>query len=75
MLDPSDVYRPECPDLSTYASKEVTEFRDFSPNNPLIQRIFKTYTEMHTNQTVDYVKGNRIQSESNQIYTKIENYF
>lgn len=55
-MDPSDVYRPDIP---TFADKDVNQFRDFTvkENDPITQRIFQTYIQMHTNQTVDFVKG------------------
>lgn len=61
LLDPSDIYRP---DLPTFAHKGVNQFRDFTvkEDDPITQRIFKTYVEMHTNQTVDFVKSKNILS-------------
>lgn len=55
MLDVSELMRPE----PVFASKPVGRYRDFSiDNNDLIkERVRITYTEMHTNQTVDYVKS------------------
>lgn len=35
------------------------EFRDYTvtENDPQMERVFQTYKAMHTNQTVDFVKG------------------
>lgn len=56
ILDPSDIYRP---DISSYAQKDVKDFRDYTvtENDPLKERVFQTYKAMHTNQTVDFVEG------------------
>jgi len=51
MLDVSELVRPE------KCLKEHEAFRDYSENNPLQQRVKKTYYEMHANQTVDFVKS------------------
>jgi len=45
-LDPSE-FRPE---------KEVEAFRDYSENKGVKECVRRTYHQMHTNQTVDYVK-------------------
>lgn len=51
ILDPSELYRPE--------SKEMEDFRIYNSNSddPLQMRVAKTYKDMHTFQTVDFVKG------------------
>eukprot|EP00088_Acartia_fossae_P021421 TRINITY_DN2287_c0_g1_i5.p1 TRINITY_DN2287_c0_g1~~TRINITY_DN2287_c0_g1_i5.p1 ORF type:complete len:304 (+),score=69.80 TRINITY_DN2287_c0_g1_i5:25-912(+) len=51
ILDVSEIVRPE------QKLKEREAFRDYSEKNPLQQRVKKTYYEMHTNQTVDFVKS------------------
>lgn len=58
-MDPSDIYRP---DLPSFAHKDVENFRDFTVNedDPMSKRIHQTYLNMHTNQTVDFVKGNKL---------------
>lgn len=55
MLDVSELMRPE----PGFASKPVGRYRDFSINNEdyIKERVRITYTDMHTNQTVDYVKS------------------
>lgn len=56
ILDPSDVYRP---DHISFADKELEKFRDYTvtENDPISERVFQTYSLMHRNQTVDFVKG------------------
>lgn len=56
ILDPSDVYRP---DISTYADKDVKDFRTYvvDETDPIKDRVYQTYKAMHTNQTVDFVQG------------------
>jgi inositol oxygenase len=53
-LDASDIFRPE---------KRKEAFRIFDPTqsdcDPIMKRIFKLYTEMHTNQTMEYNKKMR----------------
>ena len=53
MIDPSELLRPE----SKFAAKPVGNYRDFSIdlNDPLKERVRKTYLDMHTNQCVDFV--------------------
>lgn len=55
MIDPSEHLRPE----EKFAAKPLTAFRDYTidENDPMKERVRKTYLEMHTNQTVDFVKG------------------
>lgn len=55
LIDPSELLRPE-PD---FVEKSVSKFRDYSidENDPLKERVRMTYTKMHRNQTVDFVKG------------------
>lgn len=55
VIDPSELLRPEAP----FAAKPVSMFRDYSidPKDPIKERVRQTYTLMHTNQTVDFVKG------------------
>lgn len=57
-MDPSDIYRP---DVSAFVHKDVNQFRDFTvkEDDPITQRIFQTYMKMHTQQTVDFVKGKK----------------
>jgi inositol oxygenase len=55
ILDLSEIYRPE--------AKNVDNFRDFDynqiENNPLLKRVFNTYLEMHTKQTVEFVTNKK----------------
>jgi inositol oxygenase len=55
MIDPSELLRPEL----SFADKEISKFRDYSidSEDPLKERVRKTYTLMHENQTVQFVKG------------------
>jgi len=54
LLDPSEQLRPE----PIYAGKLQSEFRNYDedPEDPIKERVRKTYEEMHTNQTVEFVK-------------------
>jgi len=51
ILDVSELYRPE--------HRDVEQFRIYDRNlidvNPIMKRVYHTYTEMHTQQTVDFV--------------------
>jgi len=53
ILDPSELHRPE------FAQKDLMAFRDYSvdENDPIKERVRRTYRQMHLNQTVDFVKG------------------
>ncbi|XP_066144300.1 inositol oxygenase [Euwallacea fornicatus] len=55
LIDPSELFRPE----PKFAEKDICAFRDFSvnPDDPIQERVRLTYIDMHTNQTVDFVKG------------------
>ncbi|GJQ78549.1 hypothetical protein Trydic_g2708, partial [Trypoxylus dichotomus] len=55
LLDPSELLRPE----PSFAEKPVSQFRnyDIDENDPIKERVRKTYKLMHTNQTVDFVRG------------------
>ncbi|XP_050668434.1 inositol oxygenase-like isoform X2 [Leptidea sinapis] len=55
VIDPSQLLRPE----KIYDDKPVTAFRDYSidDNDPIRQRVRKTYYTMHTYMTVDFVKS------------------
>lgn len=55
MIDPSELLRPE----PTFVAKPVAQFRDYSidKNDPIKERVRLTYLNMHTNMTVDFVKG------------------
>ncbi|XP_015239501.1 PREDICTED: inositol oxygenase [Cyprinodon variegatus] len=53
--DPSLAYRPNLD-----PSKEKEDYRNFVDGS-LINRVFKTYSLMHTNQTVDFVKQKHAQ--------------
>jgi len=55
LIDPSEHLRPE----AKFAAKPISAFRDYSidENDPIKERVRKTYLEMHTNQTVQYVDG------------------
>jgi len=50
LLDTSDLCRTE------FFLKEKEAFRDYSKEDEIGQRVKRTYTEMHTNQTVDFVR-------------------
>jgi len=47
ILDPSDKFRPE---------KDEEQFRDFTKNCELYDRVRMTYHDMHTRQSMDYVQ-------------------
>ena len=51
IIDTSELWRPE------FEKKEKEAFRDFSTDTFIGQRIKKTYYEMHTHQTVDFVRS------------------
>ncbi|OXA61111.1 inositol oxygenase [Folsomia candida] len=53
LIDPSEHLRPEL----KFAAKALECFRDYSidENNPIKERVRKTYLEMHTNQTMHFV--------------------
>ncbi|XP_045454382.1 inositol oxygenase [Melitaea cinxia] len=55
MLDPSLLLRPE----KVYDGKPLEAFRDYSMDDkdPIKERVRRTYYEMHSNMTVDFVKG------------------
>lgn len=55
-FDPSDLYRPE---NVSFAEKDLSKFRDYTvhDNDPKTERVLRTYKQMHTNQTVDFVRG------------------
>ncbi|KFB42133.1 AGAP003635-PA-like protein [Anopheles sinensis] len=55
VLDVSELMRPE----PKFVDKEVSKFRDYTvdENDPLKERVRRTYKLMHTHQTVDFVKG------------------
>ncbi|XP_063923890.1 inositol oxygenase [Zophobas morio] len=54
VIDPSELLRPE----PAFAKKPVAQFRDYSidENDPIKERVRKTYKEMHTHQTVAFVQ-------------------
>lgn len=54
LLDPSEQFRPE----SIYAGKLQSNFRNFEEDfeDPIKERVRKTYEMMHSNQTVEFVK-------------------
>ncbi|KAE9526924.1 hypothetical protein AGLY_013572 [Aphis glycines] len=54
MLDVSELMRPE----PAFASKPIGRYRDYNIDHedPIKERVRITYTQMHTNQTMDYVK-------------------
>lgn len=54
MIDPSELLRPE----PKFASKPIGHYRDYSinTNDPLKERVRKTYTAMHTYQSVQFVQ-------------------
>jgi len=51
LVDSSQVFRPED------KHKALEEFRDYNKTDDLGEMVKKTYLEMHTNQTVDFVKS------------------
>ncbi|XP_019876172.1 inositol oxygenase [Aethina tumida] len=53
IIDPSEIHRPE----PKFAKKPVEKFRDYTvdENDPIKERVRRTYKEMHTHQTVDFV--------------------
>lgn len=55
MIDPSLLLRPE----KVYDDKPIEAFRDYTidDSDPIKERVRRTYYDMHTNQTVDFVKG------------------
>lgn len=55
LLDPSEQFRPE----PIYAGKLQSEFRNFEEDfeDPIKERVRKTYEMMHSNQTVEFVKS------------------
>ncbi|XP_046682638.1 inositol oxygenase [Homalodisca vitripennis] len=57
VMDPSELMRPEV----KFADKEIGAFRDYSidENDPIKERVRLTYLQMHTNQTVEFVKDRR----------------
>lgn len=54
-MDPSELLRPE----PSFADKSPSKFRDYSVDveDPLKERVRRTYRQMHLNQTVDFVNG------------------
>lgn len=54
IIDPSELLRPE----PKFATKDIAAFRNYAidEEDPIQERVRKTYLEMHTNQTVDYVR-------------------
>lgn len=62
LLDPSEHLRPE----PVYAGKLKNEFRNYEINSedPIKERVRRTYEQMHTNQTVEFVKCKREQEKS-----------
>lgn len=55
VIDPSELLRPE----TAFAQKPIAQFRDYTvdKDDPIKERVRKTYHDMHTNQTVDFVQG------------------
>jgi len=51
LLDTSELLRPE------ECLKEKEAFRDYTKDDPIGARVKKTYYDMHSNQTVDFVKS------------------
>ena len=51
--------RPELAPISGGLDKPVAKFRDYTidTSDPLKERVRRTYHNMHTNQTVDFVKS------------------
>ncbi len=63
MIYPSEHLRPE----AKFASKAITDFRDYSidENDPIKERVRKTYLEMHTHQTHYLLEGRSDDQNSN----------
>uniref|UniRef100_T1GY40 Inositol oxygenase n=1 Tax=Megaselia scalaris TaxID=36166 RepID=T1GY40_MEGSC len=57
LIDPSELQRPE----PKFADKEISMFRDYSidDNDPIKERVRRTYRNMHLNQTVEFVRNRR----------------
>ncbi|XP_039271196.2 inositol oxygenase-like [Styela clava] len=55
IIDPSEIHRPEATQWQNDCEEEG--FRNFSSKGNLFDRVYKTYTDMHTNQCVDFVLG------------------
>jgi inositol oxygenase len=57
MIDPSQMFRPE----PIFNDKPIEAFRDYTidPNDPIKERVRRTYYTMHTNVTFDFVKAKR----------------
>lgn len=55
LLDASELLRPE----PSFATKPIVQFRDYTvdPTDKIKERVRKLYHEMHTQMTVDFVKG------------------
>ncbi|XP_052752073.1 inositol oxygenase-like [Galleria mellonella] len=55
LLDPSLLLRPE----KVYDDKPIEAFRDYTidDSDPIRERVKRTYYEMHSNMTVDFVKS------------------
>ncbi|KAF7284045.1 inositol oxygenase-like [Rhynchophorus ferrugineus] len=55
IIDPSELLRPE----AKFAQKELTAFRNYAidQEDPIQERVRKTYLDMHTYQTVDFVSS------------------
>ena len=51
--DPRQIYRPDVPDYE----EKTKDFRNYGEDNALFDRVKKTYLDMHTNQTVEYVQS------------------
>ena len=43
--------------ISEHYLKDKEAFRDYDKEDEIGQRVKRTYTEMHTNQTVEFVRG------------------
>lgn len=54
IIDPSEKLRPE----PVYSGKLKSEFRNYTidPADEIKERVRKTYENMHTNQTVEFVR-------------------
>ena len=65
LLDTSELLRPEQAlkvklpkfKISEHFLKDKEAFRDYDKEDEIGQRVKRTYTEMHTNQTVEFVRG------------------
>jgi inositol oxygenase len=56
--DPSEIYRPKPPSFEL--DKDISNYRNYENLEDDLQRVKDTYYEMHTNQTHEYAKAQRV---------------